>query len=89
MREQLDLFGNSTPVKEVLAKEKRTMKRLFRKLYGFDHNHVCKDCESFVSVYHRGKHYYKCKHIGLSNSEATDIHLKDTACKLWAERKEE
>lgn len=88
MNEQIDIFGGSTPIKDVEAKEKRSIKRLFRKMYGFKHGHLCKDCKNLVCADHHGKRYYKCLLIGLSHSEATDIHLKDIACKRW-ERKEE
>ena len=88
MNDQIDIFGGSTPIKDVETKEKRSIIRLFRKKHGFNHGHLCKDCKNLVCVYHNGKRYYKCLLIGLSPSKATDIHLKDIACKKW-ERKEE
>lgn len=84
---QMDIFGNEVSLKDLNQTEPRSIKRVFRKIYGFDHDHTCKDCKHLVCN-ERNRRYYKCEVMGISASEATDIHLKDVACGMW-ERKEE
>lgn len=37
----------------------------------------CKNCENRISGEYHNKNYHKCKLLGFSNSEATDIRLKN------------
>ena len=83
---QIDLFGNEIDVKD-LEKVPKTIKMAFRNVYGFNHDHTCGDCKFLVSK-KRDRTYYKCSLMGITNSEATDIRLKDVACYAWL-RKEE
>lgn len=78
---QIDLFGNEIDVKD-LEKVPKSIKRAFRNVYGFNHDHICKDCKFLVSK-KRDRTYYKCSLMGISASEATDIRLKDVACYAW------
>lgn len=89
MAEQIDLFGGSIPVVQVAKKSsgKLSIKERFRMHYGFNHDHTCKDCKFLISK-KRDRTYYKCSLMGITNSEATDIRLKDVACNAWL-RKEE
>jgi hypothetical protein len=86
---QLDLFGGEIEVDQ-LAKEQNkklikrpTIKGTFRKFHGYNKNNKCKDCIYHIVGRYNGKWYHKCEKIGLSNSEATDIRLKDYACDLF------
>ena len=88
---QLDIFGNEVDIKKINdeAKKQRfnrlTIKETFRKLHGYNKSNCCKDCK-YCICNHRDKRYYKCEKIGLTNSEATDIRLKDHSCDLFKER---
>ena len=42
----------------------------------------CKNCVSKCRLNYHDKTYYKCERIGFSNSEATDIRLKNV-CDYW------
>jgi len=42
----------------------------------------CKHCMHCVGVYGNTKNYYKCRLIGITSSEATDIRLRNV-CMLW------
>lgn len=62
----------------------RSIQGKFRAVYGFISEWRCKDCSKCVAVNVGRKRVYKCTEIGLSGSEATDIRLKNMACKLFA-----
>lgn len=55
----------------------------FRMENGFVDGHRCKECSKCVAVNVGKRTVYKCTEIGLSGSEATDIRLKNMACKLF------
>lgn len=84
---QLDLFGHEIPVSQVQYKKqggrKETIKDCFRKMYGFKEGHTCKECKYINRYLYRGNVYNKCQKMGISHSPATDIRLKDTACRLF------
>jgi hypothetical protein len=83
---QLDLFGGHTPVSELGQKPGReTIKSWYRKRYGYDENHKCGDCKNLYRSDYGNKHWYKCRLIG-GSSAATDIRLKDVACRRWEQR---
>lgn len=63
----------------------KTIKAQFRQLAGYDQNHICKNCKYHIDEFYRNKHYHKCRKMGISNSAATDIRLKDIACRLFEE----
>lgn len=86
---QLDIFGNEVDIEIINAEVKKqragrlSIKDTFRKIHGYNKNNYCKNCMYLVCCSGRKRNYYKCKKIGLSNSEATDIRLKDYACNLF------
>ena len=89
---QLDIFGNEIDIKTVNeggAKRKfgrLSIKDTFRKLHGYNKDNYCKNCHFCICNTYRNRKYYKCYNLGLSNSEATDIRLKDYACDLFVKR---
>lgn len=85
---QLDIFGHEIEVASVGRKEPETIKGRFRKMYGFDEAHACRDCAHRVYRDRGDRRYYKCELIGISASESTDIRLKDPACGRWARRED-
>lgn len=84
---QMNIFGEFVTVKSVEDSKRETIKSRFRKMYGFDEEHRCANCIHLIAS-KRDRTYYKCEVMGVSASEATDIRLKDIACKRW-EREEE
>ena len=84
---QLDIFGNLVPVEHAVSRHPReTIKTRYRRMYGYDEAHRCGDCRHLVKT-EANRTYYKCELIGISASEATDIRLKDVACKRWEAEK--
>lgn len=84
---QYDIYGNEV---EIEAEENNhfghlTMKDKFRLKYGFIPNKECRKCKYIQRLEYNDKHYYKCEKLGITNSEASDIRLKDVACKLYEE----
>lgn len=67
-----------------------SLKKWFRRVYGYDEQHRCKDC-AYLCSYQANRKWYKCEKMGKSRSAATDIRLKDFACALYEpmERSEE
>ena len=59
-----------------------TIKGEFRRMYGYDQNHTCKECR-FCVKHTANRSYYKCERMGETRSAATDIRLKDFACRLF------
>lgn len=59
-----------------------TIREWFRRVYGYDEQHRCKDCANLRS-YQANRKWYKCAKMGESRSSATDIRLKDFACRLY------
>lgn len=63
-----------------------SIKDKFRRLHGYLEGGLCRNCKYFQKFSYHDRNYYKCLLMGLSNSEATDIHLKDTACNAYKRR---
>lgn len=90
---QLDIFGNEVDIEIINAETKKvrggrlSIKDTFRKIHGYNKSDYCKNCYFCICNTYRNRKYYKCYNLGLSNSEATDIRLKDYACDLF-KRKE-
>ena len=61
----------------------RTIKDAFRLAFGYDKYHVCKDCKYLHMVSAGSRNVYKCRKMGITASTATDIRLKDMACRLF------
>lgn len=82
---QVNLFGEEAEIFKAKIKRYQTMQQMF----GVDEKHICKNCVHCVGHYHNFKTYYKCEMWYVSSSSATDIRLKDTACKMYEEYKDE
>lgn len=83
---QLDMFGGSTPLSELPTphggrKKYPTMQQIHGTLEG----KTCKTCSHCIRYHYHDRTYFKCELWYLSNSEATDIRLKNTACKKYEE----
>lgn len=65
-----------------------TIKSKFRMSAGYDTWHRCKDCEHCVRLQCGAHSHYKCRKMGTTSSVATDIRLKDYACRLFEQRGE-
>lgn len=83
---QFDIFGNEVEIEEVPAVKKgrpkfKTMQEKYGEFKGFQ----CKGCKHCIRYEYHDKTYFKCDRWIISNSEATDIRLKDTACKKYEE----
>lgn len=86
---QIDIFGNEIDINELFLKEQqnyanrryKTMQELHKTLEGFK----CGDYKNFLRYRNRGgtKTYFKCAKWIISNSEATDIRVKDMACRKF------
>lgn len=74
--EDINFIGKEKPI----FLKKLTIKEKFRQKYGTDKNVRCRDCKYLKKIEYNDKHYYKCEIIGISNSSATDIKLKDYGC---------
>ena len=86
---QYDIYGNEV---EIEAEDNThfghlTMKDKFRLKYGFFPDRKCGDCKYHRKIGYNDKYYHKCEKIGITNSEASDIRLKDVACRLYEEEK--
>ena len=82
---QIDIFGGETDVEQLWVDNNPhiTMKEKFRYLYGYKEGFTCQNCVYFrEQTYHRRK-YFKCTQLGVTQSEASDIRKKDTACHLY------
>lgn len=77
------VVANHTAVVERKGvKMAETIRGWFRRIYGYDEQHRCKDCAN-LRPYKANRKWYKCKKMGESRSSATDIKLKDFACALY------
>ena len=80
---QYDIFGNLVEIKEPI-KESRKFKTM-QEQYGTYESETCKTCGHRKSIRY-DKIYHKCELWHLSHSAATDIRLKNKACKKWIPR---
>lgn len=88
---QIDIFGNETDLNTINKKPKSirlTIKDRFRQFHGYYKDYKCKDCIYCIQLGNRGRRYYKCVKIGITSSNATDIHLKDYSCNLFSIKEE-
>ena len=67
---------------------RRTIKDDFRWRYGIRHDHKCGECVHLVKCVANRTHY-KCEKMGITASAATDIRLKDFACRLFERERRE
>lgn len=86
---QMDLFGNEISLQELEKREIRLNKgnkyRSMQEMYGTIEGKQCKTCKNLMSVDYHNRTYYKCQLWFLSHSKATDIRLKDKACRKYEE----
>ena len=55
----------------------------FRMENGFVSSRRCKDCSKCIAMNAGNRRVYRCTEIGLYGGAATDIRLKNMACKLF------
>ena len=78
-----DLFGNEVhPPKTIPRHGYKRLKYARGYKRSNDPIRRCKYCRHCVKVYGNTRDYYKCRLIGISSSEATDIRLRNV-CMLW------
>lgn len=83
---QLDIFGNEVPASELEKqfqehqRKKRKRYKTMQELFGLTRGKTCKTCKHCLKIDYHCKTYYKCELWIISNSEATDIRLKNNAC---------
>ena len=83
---QIDVFGNEIEiVVEPPTIYHISLKEQFRRKNGYLKGKQCKNCKYHHRFDYHYKYYHKCEKLGISNSEATDIRLKDVACNLYEE----
>lgn len=84
MNEQFDLFGNT--IKDFPPPTKgRNKYKTMQEIYGVFNGKTCGNCVHCLRLTYHNKTYFKCELWKISNSEATDIRLKNTACKKYSE----
>lgn len=77
-----DIFGNLSVPPE--PKHDGNRYRTMQELYGIkEGNDTCKTCEHCLRERYHGRTYFKCELWHISNSEATDIRLKNKACNKY------
>ena len=85
---QIDIFGNEVELEEVpTIKQGRPKYKRMQDIHGEFKGFQCKGCKHCIGFVYHNKTYYKCDLWIISNSEATDIRLKDTACKKYEQEK--
>ena len=86
MKSQLDVFGGEISMTELEKQFQETQQKHrkrykpMQELFGLTQGKTCKTCKHCLKVDYHCKTYYKCELWVISNSEATDIRLKNTAC---------
>lgn len=82
----IDLFGEDRE-QSIKTKPSRKFKTM-QELYGTLDGVKCKDCKHCICWSWNRKNYYKCELWRMSSCSATDIRLKNTACRKFEERSE-
>ena len=86
MTSQLDVFGNEISASELekqFQEEQQKHRKRYKpmqELYDLTQGKTCKTCKHCLKIDYHCKTYYKCELWFISNSEATDIRLKNNAC---------
>lgn len=82
---QIDIFGNEIDIDEIPVPEIKGRKsyKTMQEQYGEFKGFKCGNCKHCINFEYHNKSYYKCEKWIISNSEATDIRLKNTACKKF------
>lgn len=81
---QIDIMGNEVKMKEPEPPSRKF--KTMQQLYGTKEGFTCKTCEHVVRN-QWNRVYYKCELWKMSNSTATDIRLKNTACGKYEKEK--
>ena len=83
---QFDIFGNEVEVEEIpIIKQGRPKTKTMQEKYGELHGFICGNCKHCLKLNYHNKTYYKCELWYISNSEASDIRLKNIACRKYEE----
>lgn len=85
---QIDIFGNEIDLDDipVPVTKGRTKFKTMQEQYGTLDSFHCKNCKHCIRCDYHNKTYYKCDLWFISSSEATDIRLKNTACRKYEEK---
>ena len=86
MSKQLDIFGGENEIEEQHRTSGRRYKRM-QELFGTVSGKTCKTCRHLLIRDYHGRRYFKCELWIVSDSQATDIRLRDTACGKYEEGK--
>lgn len=82
---QIDIFGNEINIEDLPKPPSGRKYKTMQQLHGEFIGKKCGDCVHCLKVRYHRKTYYKCELWHISNSEATDIRLKNVACGKFAE----
>lgn len=85
---QLDMFGGVTSLDKLPKPQGNRKYKTMQELHGKLEGKTCKSCNHCIKYRYHDRTYYKCELWYLSNSEATDIRLKNTTCNKYEEKKE-
>lgn len=86
MNKQIDIFGNEISISDLPKPTSGRKYKTMQQLYGVLEGKTCKTCAHCEKYRYHRKTYYKCELWYVSNSEATDIRLKNVACKKYKEK---
>ena len=79
--ENEDFEFKNPSLKDLVPKCNKPLKKKFRMHAGYLEGHTCKECKH-LDVYGNSRNYYKCE-LFATCSSATDIRLKDMACRYF------
>lgn len=80
---QIDVFGNEISIEDLPKPTGGRKYKTMQQMYGELPNSKCGDCKHCLKIRYHNKTYYKCELWYMSSSEATDIRLKNVACKKF------
>lgn len=86
MSKQIDIFGGESEAEEQQRASRRRYKRM-QELHGTVSEKTCKTCKHLLIRDYHERRYFKCKLWIVSNSHATDIQLRETACGRYEDDK--
>ena len=82
-----DIFGNLSEPPE--PKHDGNRYKTMQELHGIkEGDDTCKTCKHCLRERYHGRTYFKCELWYISNSEATDIRLKNRACNKYERESE-
>ena len=77
----IDLFGEE--IEPIAPKKGRRKRKTMQETYGILDGFTCGQCKHCICNRWNRKNYYKCELWHLSYCSATDIRLKDKACRKF------